>query len=199
VSNLTTTIVSEIQRHHREATAAAGVAIKHAIEAGRLLIEAKAAMPHGTFADWVQRECDIGYRTARRYMQAAEKWGALPATEWPSVANLAKALTGETKATPRAPGWLPPLGEATTTTDGRGRFWLVWRVTSEHAAAIAITDTGASGCVVEGMPRGIRNDYLPDVLAMLGLPKPATAEWSPTSVAICHKWRDSLTEVAIAA
>lgn len=190
------TVVTEIQHHHREATAAAGVAIKHAIEAGRLLIEVKAQLPHGEFGDWVEGQCGFSYRAARRYMQAVDKWGALPATEWPSVANLAKALTGETKVTPRAPSWLPALGEATTTTDGRGRSWLVWRVTSEHAAAIAITDTGASGCLVEGMPRGIRTDYLPDVLGMLGLPKPASAEWSPASVAICHRWRDSLTEVA---
>lgn len=104
MSDLTTTIVSAIQHHHRAATAAAGVAIRHAIEAGRLLIEAKAAMPHGDFGPWVESECGIGYRTARRYMRAAAKWGAMPETEWPAVANLAKALTGLTPATPRAPG-----------------------------------------------------------------------------------------------
>lgn len=198
-ADLTTTIVPEIQRHHTAATAAASTAIHHAIEAGRLLIEVKAQLQHGAFGQWVERDCGIGYRTARRYMQAAEKWGALPASEWPSVANLAKALTGETKATTKALGWLPALGEATTTTDGRGRSWLVWRVNDDHAAAIVRTDLKDGGCFIEGMPRGIRNNYLPDVLGMLGLPKPANAAWSPASLAVCHVWRESLMEVAIAA
>lgn len=56
-----------------------------------------------------------------------------------------------------------------------------------------ITDTGASsGCLVEGMPRGIRNDYLPDVLGVLGLAAPATADWSPASVVDCQLWGDAL-------
>jgi hypothetical protein len=41
------------------------------LEAGRLLLEAKAALPHGSFQNWVEEHFDVSYRSAARYMRFA--------------------------------------------------------------------------------------------------------------------------------
>jgi hypothetical protein len=47
-----------------------------AIEARRLLIEAKQSLPHGHWEEWLRQNCDLSERTARRYMKAtvADIW-----------------------------------------------------------------------------------------------------------------------------
>jgi hypothetical protein len=191
-----TTIVSAIQHHHQAATAAAGVAIKHAIEAGRLLIEAKAAMPHGTFGEWVESECGIGYRMARKYMLAHKRLSALPEANWPSTANIDKALAGVAETSRRRElDWLPPLGEGASATDGRGRTWYVWRVGTEHVRYIAETIGDFGGGLIEGSKRGIRNDFAARALGLLGLPDPANAKWRPEHVEVCEIFRDALNGV----
>lgn len=42
------------------------------IEAGRRLLEVKAALPHGEFLPWVQSESGMSYDTAQRYMRMAK-------------------------------------------------------------------------------------------------------------------------------
>ncbi len=41
------------------------------VEAGKILINAKAALPHGLFRSWAEQELDMTVRTAERCMQAA--------------------------------------------------------------------------------------------------------------------------------
>ena len=50
----TDTRAAQIQAHHDAAHAAADKAIEHAKQAGALLLEVKAALPHGEFAKWVE-------------------------------------------------------------------------------------------------------------------------------------------------
>ena len=42
---------------------------EHAIEAGRLLVDAKAAVAHGEWSAWLKANCSLGERSAQRYMQ----------------------------------------------------------------------------------------------------------------------------------
>jgi hypothetical protein len=51
-------------------------------QSGKLLIEAKAALPHGKWLPWL-REIDISPRTAQRYMQLAQ----VPADKYDTVAH----------------------------------------------------------------------------------------------------------------
>ena len=60
---------AEIRRHHDAVHAAALTAMEHALAAGRLLAEVKAALPHGEFESWLKANCPFTARTARRYMQ----------------------------------------------------------------------------------------------------------------------------------
>jgi len=44
----------------------------HAIEAGRLLMQAKATVQHGEWLDWIGTNCQFAHRTAETYMRLAE-------------------------------------------------------------------------------------------------------------------------------
>jgi len=48
---------------------AAHSTLEHAIEAGRLLAEVKAALPHGALGPWLEANFDGSERTARAYMR----------------------------------------------------------------------------------------------------------------------------------
>jgi len=70
--DIRTTIASEINEHHAIATAKAGEAIQHAKAAGRLLLEVKAALPHGEFGKWLEQNITVSVRQAQRYIAVAE-------------------------------------------------------------------------------------------------------------------------------
>ena len=71
--NITTTalatVADQIQTEHKAAQRCASEAVAHAIRAGELLIEAKAALPHGAFGAWLAANVEFSDRTARGYMQ----------------------------------------------------------------------------------------------------------------------------------
>ena len=70
------TIGRDIDAEHRACLASAADAVSHAINAGQLLIEAKAALKadqnHGQFIAWVKRHCPFSQDTAHRYMKLAK-------------------------------------------------------------------------------------------------------------------------------
>jgi hypothetical protein len=60
---------------HRAAIGAAEDAMSHAIRAGELLIEAKAGVPHGDWAGWLEEHFEATDRSARGYMRLARLAG----------------------------------------------------------------------------------------------------------------------------
>jgi hypothetical protein len=62
-------LAARIRVSHRAAVEGASSVVRHALEAGRLLIEAKARAAHGTWAAWLRDSCELSERTAQRYMQ----------------------------------------------------------------------------------------------------------------------------------
>ena len=60
----------EIIRLHGEIVDSARMTVEKAIRAGKLLAEQKAALPHGSFADWTKDNLPFTMRTAQRYMKA---------------------------------------------------------------------------------------------------------------------------------
>jgi hypothetical protein len=73
-------VATEIARAHAAATEAASSALEHGRRAGELLIQAKAALPHGAWLPWLTEHCPmISERTARAYMAVARRWPAIEA------------------------------------------------------------------------------------------------------------------------
>jgi hypothetical protein len=86
---LTTTLATQINAEHQAAGQAAQSALEHARRAGELLIEAKAALSHGTWLPWLAEHCPtIPERTAQAYMRVAQRWTELAVGDPQRVADL---------------------------------------------------------------------------------------------------------------
>lgn len=72
-----TALADQINAAHRDAESAVRESLKHAKQAGELLLQAKAELPHGEFTEWVNGTCEFHPRTARRYMKLADRWEEL--------------------------------------------------------------------------------------------------------------------------
>lgn len=72
MSNRLPIIVDEIKRAHDDARTAARFSAERAMEAGRLLIEAKASVGHGEWLPWLRVNVQMSERTARGYMTLAK-------------------------------------------------------------------------------------------------------------------------------
>jgi hypothetical protein len=64
-------LAARINAEFKEATAHLHKGLVHALEVGRLLIEAKARLPHGQWGRWLHENVYIAERTVREYMQLA--------------------------------------------------------------------------------------------------------------------------------
>jgi Protein of unknown function (DUF3102) len=72
----------------KAAHAAVGSAMRHAIEAGQLLIEAKKQVPHGAWLSWLEQKCEMRERTAQAYMRIARQLEQLDDAKAQRVADL---------------------------------------------------------------------------------------------------------------
>ena len=66
-------LADEINRAHKQARAAARTSLKHAMEAGERLLEAKATIGHGGWLEWLFSNVSFSQRTAQAYMRLASK------------------------------------------------------------------------------------------------------------------------------
>jgi hypothetical protein len=72
MTELRTTIADDINHHHDLAGLRADEAVSHAIQAGKLLLEAKGALAHGQWLPWLDQNVRVTPRQAQRYMQVAQ-------------------------------------------------------------------------------------------------------------------------------
>lgn len=72
-------IAAGIRREHGAAMHAAGEAIRHGIECGRLLAAAKDRLAHGQWLPWLEDNTTFSHRTAQRWMRCLEHSERLPA------------------------------------------------------------------------------------------------------------------------
>lgn len=72
-SNRLPEIAARIRSEHQATSAALSRAVIHAMAAGDLLIEAKAAIPHGRWLPWLADNCtELSERTVQLYMKLAK-------------------------------------------------------------------------------------------------------------------------------
>ena len=83
--------------------------VEHGMNAGDLLIKAKAKVGHGQFGDWVEANCKMSYSTARVYMQLARNRAVIESKmtehcqfESLSIAGALKLISGPSKSNAHA-------------------------------------------------------------------------------------------------
>jgi hypothetical protein len=72
-------IAAMVNAEHAAVESAKRQGVRHAIECGRLLSEAKATSPHGQWDEWVKDNCNFSARTAQLYMRVFRHVGDDPA------------------------------------------------------------------------------------------------------------------------
>jgi hypothetical protein len=70
-------LACQAKLHHAEVTASESTALIAALAAGKVLLEAKSVVPHGSFLEWVEVNTGIGRRRAQVYASLAEQEGLL--------------------------------------------------------------------------------------------------------------------------
>src|SRR5437870_1905656 len=83
-----TDLAHRINRAHRDCERALKSGLQHALEAGRLLLEARATVNHGQWLQWVREHCDFPARLVQKYMQVARGFRQLDRANTPHVAHL---------------------------------------------------------------------------------------------------------------
>jgi hypothetical protein len=87
-------LAEKANKAHRHAQGAARRRVKHGLEAGRLLLEAKETVGHGNFTQWVEENFEGTPRHARRYMTLATavEQNRIDPDEVSSLANAERLL-----------------------------------------------------------------------------------------------------------
>jgi hypothetical protein len=169
-NDVTTGLATKINEAHAEAVQAAQSALLHAREAGDLLLEAKAALPHGAWAEWLAEYVTFSDRTARGYMRVASRWEELP-ENGNGVADLSfrgalKLLAEPAETEDSLPDYLPGEGQhAFARTAGPvGTTLRAFIIPSaEHEGfyyTVVMLDTPDGGARVEGAAKPIRGAFV---------------------------------------
>jgi hypothetical protein len=71
-SNSLADLAARIRSYHEATVAALKASVQHAMNAGDLLIEAKAQLKHGQWLPWLDENCAMSQRTAQLYIKLAK-------------------------------------------------------------------------------------------------------------------------------
>lgn len=188
--DIRTTIASEINQHHAIAQAKAGEAIHHAKEAGRLLLEVKAALPHGEFGKWLEQNITVSVRQAQRYIAVAEG-KQVPIRALASKSDTVSYLTDAAPTTTvwPTPEWMPEDGHWYLATWDNAAFCVVpslehpghFHVSKLHTLKTPelVTDEpewdGVS--VFDGTNKPMKAYAIESMLQHFGMAEPAKVNW----------------------
>jgi len=81
-------LAARINAAHEQVKQSARRGVQHALEAGRLLIEAQNKVRYGNWVEWIGTNCDFAERTAQIYMQLVREWHRLGELDPQRIADL---------------------------------------------------------------------------------------------------------------
>ena len=69
-----------------------GQTAQNIIEVGKRLIQAKSIVAHGKWQQWLEKNFQLSYRTAAKFIQCAEKFGNVPMSATLNSSQLTEML-----------------------------------------------------------------------------------------------------------
>ena len=111
-----TDLAAKINEAHSLALQHAGSAVRHAFAVGELLIQSKAAIPHGQWLPWLREHITFSERTAQAYIRLTKK---LPHQMRNGAADLSLRRSLGYLATPRRLSFLEELEAFTARAEER--------------------------------------------------------------------------------
>lgn len=193
------TLAQQINAAHARCEATAQTALQHALEAGRLLAQAKAAVDHGQWLPWLQSNCTVSIRAAQTYLRLhehrdrlsnAQRVAHLPvrdALRMIAAPRLAKATAAVTSPAPQPESFvilsdtdlIPPAGYALVGDIGQGEL-VAWIEPHQQDgySYVTVMHRKADGVIeANGDTRGAANVHIRMRLDSLHFPTKA-ARWS---------------------
>lgn len=172
-------LATEINREHKLATARADEAIAHATAAGKLLIEAKAALPHGQWLPWLLDNIVVTARQAQRYMLVAQgkpmPIRALPAKTTP-VSHLEVDAPRIFAGQPDPAAFVPEPGHCYAAVAPDGSIYVV-EPSKNHPGYFFVSKLDAVSDTVEQTRRPIGAAWVETNLRLYGLDSQPVAPW----------------------
>jgi hypothetical protein len=156
----TDTLAQRINAEHHAAQACANEAVQHAIEAGRLLSEARESVAHGAWLPWLAAHCEVSPRQAQRYIRIASN--ASRVSHMGSVRAALGVLNTPKPEAALLPAWLPRDGTAAVASLNEGvpiihaGDWVVVQEVSHAAGFFRVLVM--LGMYAQYTKRGIRAD-----------------------------------------
>jgi hypothetical protein len=103
------TLAKQINSEHNQCEEALGKAVYHAYRCGILLTQAKQAIPHGQWGEWLKTNCIVGQRMAQNYMRIADNYSPETLPAHGSIREAIAALAEpKTKHVSLLPESIPP-------------------------------------------------------------------------------------------
>lgn len=173
----------QIEAHHAAAHAAADKAIEHAKQAGVLLLEVKASLPHGEFTKWVDVHLTVSQRQAQRYMAAAQGRELVRKTKSDTVSFLTcNDDKGQSKTLAEifAPEWVPMKGYSYFCATADGAYWVAESATAPgyfHVSHLYGSDGDDDGGLYDGTRRPIIGVGVEATLKDFGMESPSDSAW----------------------
>lgn len=182
----TTTTAAEINRLHSLARSKANEAIGHAMAAGNLLLQAKAALEHGEWGSWLADNITVTPRQAQRYMALAQgkRMPIRAIAKNDTVSHWPKPVD----AWP-VPRWMPTPGHWMHAATDDAAWWVVpslehpgfFHVSKLHSLARPEPEGKAGdwdgASVFDGTKRPVRADVVESFLQHMGMTAPSQVEW----------------------
>lgn len=190
--NLRQNLAAEINKACELAHDKADEAINYAMQAGKLLLEAKGALPHGDWMPWLEANVWVSPRQAQRYMQIAQG-RPLPARKVAVAIQAAASVKTAAKTTPvshldavRAPRLMPGVPEkidfmpaplrayAALMPDGT---MFVVEPSLQHPGYCFVSRLNTDSDTYDCTRRPVGAQWVEGNLQYFGLERPADADW----------------------
>ena len=134
----TSNIATAINAAHEKVETAKREGTRYALEAGRLLVEAKATVPHGGWDDWLKANVTFSPRTAQLYMKLARVTEGDP-VKAQRVADLSLRQAARNTRKDRKPAIDPSHEKA------RDQLVIAWRTSLPEARRAFATEIHERG------------------------------------------------------
>lgn len=169
-------LAAKINHHASIAAAKAMEAMHHAMEAGKLLLEVKASLPHGQFQVWLLANTKLSVRQSQRYMAVAHS-EVVAIRELSAKCDTVSHLTHESDQHRVNPNFCPAADQCAANITGGVPVYVV-EPSKAHPGFFFV-----SHCLDENaetwdyLRRPIRSDRVGDILQRWGLAHPDQVEW----------------------
>ena len=204
---ISTSMVTAINTHTEQAISKANEAMHHAIEAGKLLLEVKASLPHGQFGAWLESNVRVSPRQAQRYMAAAEGKPVpvrLLSSKYDTVSHLTdEDMQAKSLAEYFKPTWEPTPGHQMLTVLSEAAYWVtpslehpghfhITKLTTGSGKSLATSLKDEDGeSYLEFTKKPVKSVAVEMFLGSYGLKEPAKQAWASTPTeGLSRAWGD---------